>query len=391
MPTATDIAFAVGVLALLGKRVDPALRALLLALAIADDVAAIVIIAVVFAGGVSVIGLAIAATGVAGVLLLRKLGVTTEILYALPGAVLWIGLLDAGVHPVLAGVALGLLTPMTPRHAGEPPPAVRIERLLHPWVAFLVMPLFALANAGIRLGGIDLAEPASRSLVGAITLGLVVGKPLGIVATGVARRTARLVRAAAAGALERRARGRLPRRNRFHYGYLRRDARVSERRCARGGEARSAYRVGRGRRARPSARRVAIEETVMNASTEARLLLCIAGLMLLEATIGGAVASHVLTNLDERSLRSFDTAVDFEFFHALGLIGIVLVADRIGATLWLRAAAWLIVAGVVLFCGSIYFVTFGAPRAVLSVAPYGGVALMAAWLAFAIGVWRRPA
>jgi uncharacterized membrane protein YgdD (TMEM256/DUF423 family) len=128
----------------------------------------------------------------------------------------------------------------------------------------------------------------------------------------------------------------------------------------------------------------------MNASTEARLLLCIAGLLLLEATIGGAVASHVLTNLDERSLRSFDTAVDFEFFHALGLIGIVLVADRIGATLWLRAAAWLIVVGVVLFCGSIYFVTFGAPRAVLSVAPYGGVTLMAAWLAFAIGVWRRP-
>ena len=125
----------------------------------------------------------------------------------------------------------------------------------------------------------------------------------------------------------------------------------------------------------------------MNASTEARLLLCIAGLMLLEATIGGAVASHVLTNLDEHSRRSFDTAVGFEFFHALGLIGVVLVADRVGATLWLRATAWLIVVGVVLFCGSIYLVTFGAPRAVLSVAPYGGVALMAAWLAFAIGVW----
>ena len=129
----------------------------------------------------------------------------------------------------------------------------------------------------------------------------------------------------------------------------------------------------------------------MNEVNEARLLLCIAGLMLLEATVGGAVASHVLTNLDERSLRSFQTGVDFEFFHALGLIGIVLVADRIGATLWLRAAAWLVVAGVVLFCGSIYFVTFGAPHGVLSVAPYGGVTLMAAWLAFAIGVWRRSA
>ena len=129
----------------------------------------------------------------------------------------------------------------------------------------------------------------------------------------------------------------------------------------------------------------------MNASTEARLLLCIAGLMLLEATVGGAVASHALTNLDERSLRSFQTGVDFEFFHALGLIGIVLVADRIGATLWLRAAAWLVVVGVALFCGSIYIGTFGAARGVLALAPYGGVALMAAWLAFAIGVWRRAA
>ena len=129
----------------------------------------------------------------------------------------------------------------------------------------------------------------------------------------------------------------------------------------------------------------------MSGVNEARLLLCISGLMLLDATIGGAVATHVLTNLDERSLRSFDTAVEFEFFHALGLIGVVLVADRVGATLWLRAAAWLIVVGVVLFCGSIGVVTFGAPRGVLAIAPFGGVALMAAWLAFAIGVWRRTA
>jgi NhaA family Na+:H+ antiporter len=182
VPTATDIAFAIGVLALLGKRVDPALRALLLALAIADDVAAIVIIAVVFAGGVSLVGLAIAAAGIAGVLLLRKVGVQAEIVYLLPGIVLWIGLLDAGIHPVLAGVALGLLTPMTARRPGAVPTAVRIEKLLHPWVAYLVMPLFALANAGIRLDGIDLAEPALRTLVSAIALGLVAGKPLGITA-----------------------------------------------------------------------------------------------------------------------------------------------------------------------------------------------------------------
>jgi Na+:H+ antiporter, NhaA family len=183
VPTATDIAFAVGVLALLGPRVPPALRALLLALAIADDVAAIVIIAAVFAGGVSLEGLSIAAAGIAGVLMLRKLGVGPEIVYALPGAVLWVGLLDAGIHPVLAGVILGLLTPMKPRRAGETPAAVRVERLLHPWIAFVVMPLFALANAGIRIGGIDLGDPALRTLVGAVAVGLVVGKPLGIVTT----------------------------------------------------------------------------------------------------------------------------------------------------------------------------------------------------------------
>ena len=126
----------------------------------------------------------------------------------------------------------------------------------------------------------------------------------------------------------------------------------------------------------------------MSLSTEHRLLLCIAGLLLLDATIGGAVASHVLTHLDERARRSFDVAVEFEFFHALGLVGVVLVAERVGANAWLRAAAWLLVAGVVVFSGSIGAVTFGAPRGALALAPYGGVALMAAWLAFAIGVWR---
>jgi len=125
----------------------------------------------------------------------------------------------------------------------------------------------------------------------------------------------------------------------------------------------------------------------MNLSFENRLLLSIAGLMMLDATIGGALASHLLTNLDESSRHSFDTAVDFEFFHALGLIGIALTRERLGASTWLRAAAWLVVAGVVLFCGSISAVTFGAPRGLLSAAPFGGVALMVAWLAFAVGVW----
>lgn len=121
------------------------------------------------------------------------------------------------------------------------------------------------------------------------------------------------------------------------------------------------------------------------------MLLCLAGASLLIATIGGAVASHVLTGLDARSLHSFETAVDFQFFQALGLAASVLVTERLGASRTLRAASWLLVAGTVLFCGSIYAATFGMPRGVLAVAPYGGVALMVAWLLFAVGVWVRRA
>jgi uncharacterized membrane protein YgdD (TMEM256/DUF423 family) len=127
----------------------------------------------------------------------------------------------------------------------------------------------------------------------------------------------------------------------------------------------------------------------MSPSTESRFLLSLAGVALLIATIAGAVASHVLTSLDERSLHSFETAVDFQFFQALGLAAVVLASERLGPSLALRCAAWLLVAGMTLFCGSIYAATFGAPRGVLSLAPYGGVALMLAWLLFAAGVWQR--
>jgi uncharacterized membrane protein YgdD (TMEM256/DUF423 family) len=126
-------------------------------------------------------------------------------------------------------------------------------------------------------------------------------------------------------------------------------------------------------------------------TTQARVLLSLAGLSLLVATIGGAVASHALTSIDAAALRSFETAVSFQFFQALGLAVIVLTAERHPAPRWLWPIAWLLLLGSVLFCGSIYAVTFGAPRAVLAVAPYGGVALMLAWLAFAAAVWRRRA
>jgi uncharacterized membrane protein YgdD (TMEM256/DUF423 family) len=124
--------------------------------------------------------------------------------------------------------------------------------------------------------------------------------------------------------------------------------------------------------------------------TQGRLLLTFAALSLLCATIAGAVGAHALA-LDERALRSFSTAVQFQFFHGLGLIAITLVGLRGFGNRLLWLAAWLLVAGTVLFCGSIYARTFGAPEFVGAAAPYGGVAFMLGWLAFAVGVWRRPA
>ena len=124
-------------------------------------------------------------------------------------------------------------------------------------------------------------------------------------------------------------------------------------------------------------------------SFEARALLCYAGVSLFIATVGGAVGSHVLTSLDERSLHSFETAVQFQFLHGLALIALVLVGLRGIGGRWLWAAAWLIAAGTLLFSGSIYAKTFGASPGVVSMAPYGGVAIMLGWLVFAASVWRR--
>ena len=188
IPTATDIAFAVGVLALLGKRVDPALRVLLLAIAIADDIAAILVIAFFYAQGVAPAGLGLAAVGVAGLVALQKLRIERALAYLLLGSVVWIGLLEAGLHPVLAGVILGLLIPVrsagaearAARSGERDSLAARLEHALHPWVAYGVMPLFALANAGVSIGGLDFASAASVSVAFGVVLGLVVGKPLGI-------------------------------------------------------------------------------------------------------------------------------------------------------------------------------------------------------------------
>lgn len=203
IPTATDIAFAIGVLALLGRRVPANVRVFLLALAIIDDIVAVLIIALFYSGGLELGGLAIALGGVGLVLALRALGAGSAWAYVLPGAVIWIGLLRLGVHPTLSGVVLGLMTPVLPvrRRSGhdvataatdatrtdpqaplDEAPVTRVQRALHPWVAYGVMPLFALANAGVSLGGVDLGAPAAQSVLFGVLLGLVVGKPIGVVA-----------------------------------------------------------------------------------------------------------------------------------------------------------------------------------------------------------------
>jgi uncharacterized membrane protein YgdD (TMEM256/DUF423 family) len=122
-------------------------------------------------------------------------------------------------------------------------------------------------------------------------------------------------------------------------------------------------------------------------SAQRNVLLSAAGISLLVATIAGAVGSHALPLADERALQSFETAVRFQFFHGLGIVAIVLVglAGRAGRVR--AAAAWLMVAGTVLFCGSIYARTLGAPPGLVAAAPYGGVAFMLGWLAFAVSPW----
>jgi NhaA family Na+:H+ antiporter len=189
VPTATDIAFTIGVLALLGRRVAPALRVLLLAIAIADDIAAVLIIAFFYADGIVPGGLALAAAGAVAARLGYRAGINSWAACLLSGALIWLGLLLAGVHPALAGVAAGLLAPMQPRVPGAQPAGEQLETALHPWVAFGVMPLFALANAGVRFEGLDLSDAMSGGLAGGVALGLFVGKPLGIcVASAVAVR-----------------------------------------------------------------------------------------------------------------------------------------------------------------------------------------------------------
>ena len=220
VPMATDIAFAVGVLTLLGPRVPAPMRVLLLALAIIDDIGAILVIALFYSTGFAAMGLAMVAAGVVLLVILKQIGVRPGWGLAPPLVVIWTGLLQAGVHPTIAGVIVGLSTPArswigregfltlarnaldrfqaqvargADEHALIAPlhqmafarrealsPALRVETALHGWVAFGIMPLFALANAGVTLHGMAIGGEGFWPVLLGVTAGLVVGKPLGI-------------------------------------------------------------------------------------------------------------------------------------------------------------------------------------------------------------------
>lgn len=178
IPTATDIAFAVAVLSLIGPSVPPALKVFLLALAIIDDLGAIVIIALFYTAKLSTLALGFAAVGLLGLLALNLAKVRNLAPYVLVGLFVWVCVLKSGIHATLAGVLVGLAIPLKVE-GDEPSPLAHLEHQLHPWVAFFVLPLFGFANAGVPLGGLTLGDLASTVTLG-IALGLMLGKPIGI-------------------------------------------------------------------------------------------------------------------------------------------------------------------------------------------------------------------
>ncbi len=178
LPAATDIAFAIGVLALLGDRVPAGAKLFLLTIAIVDDIAAIAIIAVFYTDTIAVGWLLAAAATFAVVAAMRRAGVPWVTAYVLIGIGAWIELHESGVHATIAGVALGLMTPATP--VGGREVLVELEHRLHPISALAIVPLFALANAGVALGGGVIGDAFSSRLAWAVVVGLVVGKTLGI-------------------------------------------------------------------------------------------------------------------------------------------------------------------------------------------------------------------
>jgi NhaA family Na+:H+ antiporter len=220
IPMATDIAFSVGILSLMGRRAPVGAKLFLLAVAIADDIGAIAVIAVFYTDELFMGWLGAAIAGLVVVAVAGRVGIRSMAFYTVMGVITWFFLLESGVHATLAGVALGFLTPALPMYSdseyheraqrvldrqefavGAPrsserinqdalevsaiaresvPPLQRLEEALHPWSSFLIVPIFALANAGVRFAGVDLVEAATHPVALGVAIGLVVGKTVGI-------------------------------------------------------------------------------------------------------------------------------------------------------------------------------------------------------------------
>ncbi len=183
IPAATDIAFALGVISLLGSRVPLALKVLLTAIAIIDDLGAIVVIAVFYTADLSLLSLAVAGVAIAGLVILNRLGVRRLAPYVLIGVLAWVFVLKSGVHATLAGVAVGLAIPLGDKRTDSP--LRRLEHMLHPWVAYAILPVFAFANAGISFAGFqprDLLDPLTMGVALALFFGKQIGVFGGIVA-----------------------------------------------------------------------------------------------------------------------------------------------------------------------------------------------------------------
>ena len=181
IPAATDIAFALGVLMLLGSRVPIGLKMFLTSIAIFDDIAAIVVIAIFYTEGLSLFALVAGLLGIGTLFVLNRLGVTRIAAYAAVGIIIWLCVLKSGVHATLAGFAVACTIPLRSESKADSP-LRNLEHSLHPWVAYLILPVFAFANAGVSFAGISTDALFGPVTLG-IALGLIVGKQLGVFGT----------------------------------------------------------------------------------------------------------------------------------------------------------------------------------------------------------------
>ncbi len=193
IPAATDIAFAMGVVSLLGNRVPESLKIFLLALAIIDDLGAIIVIAIFYTADLSLLALGLASIGIAILIVMNRLKVQSLAAYILVGLYVWACVLELGVHATLAGTVVGLCIPLRSERGEAHSLAKRCIHALHPWVAFAIMPAFAFANAGVSLAGLSLQTIVSPITLG-VALGLFIGKQVGVMAAVALARLCGLAR-----------------------------------------------------------------------------------------------------------------------------------------------------------------------------------------------------